>query len=83
MTNKAVEFFDLVVKASKALIVLSIALFFVRCSFGSFIPDVNINGLEDGDEIRIEVIEGEDGETVTIRKNGEDLIVVEGRPGEE
>ena len=75
---KTAEFFDLVIKGSKALIVFSIALFFVRCSMGAMIPDVNIDGFADGDEIKIEVIENEGRETVTIRKNGEDILVVEG-----
>lgn len=71
------EKLDFVIKFSKALILLSIAVFFVRCSFGSFLPDVNIQGMKDGDEITVEVIEGGNSDTVIIRKNGEDLSVVE------
>jgi hypothetical protein len=71
------DFFDKVIKFSKALILLSIAIFFVRCSLGALVPDVNINGLKDGDRIVIEVIEGEEHGTVTITKNGEDLLIIE------
>jgi hypothetical protein len=71
------DFFDKVIKFSKALILLSIAVFFVRCSLGAFVPDININGLANGDEIKIDVTEGEDHETITIRKNGKELLVIQ------
>jgi hypothetical protein len=71
------EFFDNVIRGAKALILLSIAIFFVRCSFGSLVPDINIQGLEHGDEIKIDITENEERSVITIRKNGKELLVIE------
>ena len=62
---------DNVIKFSKAMILLSIALFMMRCTFGSFMPDVHVTGLENLEQIEIEVDESEDGDNIkiiTIRK---------------
>lgn len=76
-TEKASSVLDLVIKGAKAAILVAIALFFVRCSVGAFVPDVNISGLEDVDEISIEVTEEEGREVVVIKKNGESVIIAD------
>jgi hypothetical protein len=70
-------FFSLMWKVVKLVIVVSIAIFVFRCSTGDLAPDVNINGLADGDTFRIEVIEGEKHDKVVIKRNGEEFFVVE------
>ena len=74
--------FKKIIGFSKAIIMLSVAIFFVRCSVGDLGPDVHFNGMEDGDEFRIEVIEGNDREVIIIRKNGGDLEVINEIPPE-
>lgn len=71
------EFAENVIKGAKALIVVSIAVFFVRCSFGSLVPDVNIEGLDELEGLKVEVIEHEHGATVTIERDGEEVIILE------
>ena len=72
------ETLDFIVKLAKTAIIVSIALFFVRCSLGSFVPDINIDGMQDGDSFRVEVIENGNSETAIIKKNGEEILDVEG-----
>jgi hypothetical protein len=72
------ETLNFIIKLAKAAIIVSIAIFFVRCSLGSFVPDVNIDGIQDGDSFRVEVIENGNSETVIIKKNDEEILVVEG-----
>lgn len=69
---------DRVIKFSKALIIFSIAIFFVRCSLGHLTPEFEIHGLENGDTILIEIQEEGKNKTITLRKNEKDLLIVEG-----
>ena len=77
------ELFDMIVMGAKALILASIAVIFVRCAVGDLDPDVHVEGLSDGDEIQVEVIEGKDRETIIIRKNGTQIVRVPALPLEE
>ena len=80
------ETMDKIIKGCKVVIMASIALMFVSCAVGTAgcSPDVNINGLDDGDVIHIFVEESDSGKAkhVKITKNGKDIIkVIEGEHG--